>query len=163
LVVLLSRKDSSSADIAEALRWAKIAIRQGSAVSAYNAAKIYRDLGKPTLAFRHYELALEMGDIESLLDIGLCQLFGLGTPQDIDSARKSMEKLLAGDTNRCSPRGRENTQYWLAIVRLLQVGGKKSAIAQARELLQKANADDDHEAANDLLNLIGRGPGRIHQ
>ena len=52
------------------------------------------------------------------------------------------------------PRTRGNALYWRAVRQLMGLAGSRG-IRKAREMLEIANADDDHAAANDLLHVIG--------
>lgn len=142
-------------DYKAAISWAKAAIDLGEASAAYNLGIIYRDLGKPKEALRHYQLAASMGDSEAHLQIGLCCLFGQGTSPDPAAAAQSFQRVLKAPSEATSPRAREDAQYWLGL--LLAMGhGQPRSLARARKLLELANADDDHEQANNVLNVIGR-------
>ena len=156
LCVLLSAGQGIERNFPEAIYWGRKAVAQGDAPTAYNIATIYRDCQKHALAFRWYQRAATMGDAGALLQVGLCQLFGLGTGRNLGIATTSLEAIERCDINSMSQRDREDAQYWLAIMRLLE--GKRSlkSLEQARTLLEAANADDDHEQANALLNLIGK-------
>lgn len=140
----------------EAIYWANKAIAQGNASAAFNLGCIYRDLKKPNLAFKAYQRALSMGDRQALLQIGLCQLLGVGTKQDLAAAATSFNTVHSSHSDSVSQRARENALYWSALLQLLGAGGVKKSITGARALLKGANADDDHEQANELLNLIGK-------
>lgn len=149
--------DGVSQDFPQAIYWAKQAVRQGVSAAAFNLGTIYRDLGKPVIAFRWYLRAAALGDADALLQTGLCYLFGFGTTQNFESALSNFEKLLTVDANASSQRSKENARYWTSVLRLIRGPRTKNALAQIRDCLEAANTDDDHEPANDLLNLIGRG------
>ncbi|HEX6590556.1 MAG TPA: tetratricopeptide repeat protein [Moraxellaceae bacterium] len=142
-------------DYPAAIRWAKAAIKLGDASSAYNLGIIYRDMGKPKAAFRYYQLAATMGHFDAHLQIGLCYLLGHGVATDHAAAQACFRKILQADANQSRQRSREDAQYWLALLNLMGLGQRRN-LGQAREMLELANADDDHEMANDLLNVIGR-------
>ena len=151
---------SSGGEIAQnfplAIHWAKKAIAQGNWSAAFNLGTIYRDLARPKMAFRWYQRAGAMGDTDAFMQIGLCHLFGIGTKQDFGSALSSFERILTADPATSCQRLKENARYWIAVLRLIRGSRKGNAIAQVRSLLEIANADDDHEQANELLNLIGK-------
>ncbi|MES2818688.1 MAG: tetratricopeptide repeat protein [Pseudomonadota bacterium] len=149
---ILSGGDSP--DYQAAIVWAKAAIQQGDASSAYNLGIIYRDLGKPKTAFRHYQLAVAMGDADAHLQIGLCHLLGQGTAVDHAAAQASLRKVLLAPPIQTAQRTRENALYWLALINLMGLG-KRRSLAHAREMLEVANADDDHEQANEILHVLG--------
>ncbi len=157
LGVILSSGGAISRDLPAAICWLKMAIAQGDCSGAFNLATIYRDMGKAKLAFRWYEKAAAMGDNDAYLQIGLCRLFGFGARQDFELARASFHHIMAcAFPAQFSQRSNENARYWLAILDLIHGPVKKGRLAQVRSLLETANADDDHEQANELLNLIGK-------
>jgi hypothetical protein len=143
-------------DMKEAIYWVKQALNQGAAGAAQNLGTIYRDLKKPKLAFHWYKRAVQMGDIDSLLQVGLCYLFGIGTKKDLDAAYKCFQQILNNETSSRYERTEEDAQFWLGIFHLLGIGGAKISVNKARCLLELANKDCDHEQANELLNIIGK-------
>lgn len=156
---LLSSGDGIERDFAAAIRWARKTMDQGgstAASAAYNLGTIYRDLKKPAMAFRYYRRALSMDDDDALLQIALCHLFGFGTKQDVDAAYAALQRLTTGEPSASCQRSRENALYWIAVLTLLGLGKGRKSVAGARKLLEMANADDDHEQANEILNLIGK-------
>lgn len=146
--------DGDAPDYPAAIFWAKAAIQQGDASSAYNLGMIYRDMGKPKAAFRHYQLGATMGDADAHLQIALCYLLGQGTTIDPDAARTSLDKVLLAPTERTAQRTRENALYWLALINLMGLGKRRNP-KRARNMLEQANADDDHEQANEILHVLG--------
>lgn len=156
LSTLLSSGGEIAQDFPLAIHWARKAVAQGNASAAFNLGTIYRDLRKPKLAFRWYQRAGAMGDTDAFLQIGLCYLFGFGAEQDFDSALSAFERIITGDPATSCQRSKENARYWISILRLIRGPRTKATIAQVRLLLEVANADDDHEQANELLNLIGK-------
>jgi len=152
---LLSSGDGIERDFPAAIHWAKKAIAQGEARSAFNLGTIYRDLGKLKLAFHWYCRAADMGDADAFVDIGLCYLFGVGTKQDQKLALSFFQRAADGGA-ACTQHDREIALYWMAVVGLLRGRHTKRTLAEIRALLETANVDDNHEQANDLLNLIGK-------
>lgn len=104
--------DGPDPDYPAAIRWARAAIRQGEASAAYNLGIIHRDLGQPAAAYRHYRLAVAMGDTDAQLQVGLCRLFGHGTRRSMAGARACFLAVLDGPPQFSAPRARENTRYW---------------------------------------------------
>jgi TPR repeat protein len=153
---LLSSGEGVPRDYAAAIYWAKKAIAQGDASAAHNLGTIYRDQKKPAMAFRCYQRAVSMGDNDSLLQVGLCYLFGFGTKRDFAEAQRCLAQIMASDIATMCQRTREDAHYWLAIIALLGFGSKKPSIGQVRHMLESANADDDHEQANEILNILGK-------
>jgi TPR repeat protein len=156
LSTILSSGGEIDQNFALAIYWAKKAVAQGDSSAAFNLATIYRDLGKPRLAFRWYQRAGSMGDIDAFLHIGLCNLFDFGTKHDFSAALSAFERVTACEPATCWQRSKENALYWISVLRLIRGPRTKRAIAQIRSQLEIANADNDHEQANELLNLIGK-------
>lgn len=153
---ILSSGGEIERDFPLAIYWAKKAIAQGNWSAAFNLGTIYRDLAKPKMAFRWYQRAGTMGDTDAFINIGLCYLFGIGTKQDFGSALSSFERIINADPATSCQRSQENARYWIAVLRLIRGPRTMSTISTIRSLLEIANADDDHEQANELLNLIGK-------
>ncbi|MES2948702.1 MAG: tetratricopeptide repeat protein [Pseudomonadota bacterium] len=156
LSTLLSSGEATSRDYAGAIYWAKKAIAQGDASAAHNLGTIYRDQKKPAMAFRCYQRAVSMGANDSLLQVGLCYLFGFGTKQNFAEAQRCLEQLIASGAATICQRSKEDALYWMAILSLVGIGGKKKSIGHVRHMLESANADDDHEQANEILNILGK-------
>jgi hypothetical protein len=78
--------------------------------------------------------------------VGSWREFGFGTQQNI----------IAADRTFIAQYSHEDAHYWSAVLMLMKARRGKSAVARIRAYLECANADDDHEAANTLLNLIGK-------
>jgi TPR repeat protein len=153
---LLSTGDGIARDYESAVSWAKRAIAQGNAFGAFNLGTIYRDQGKPEMAFRYYRRAASMGDNDSLLQVGLCYLFGVGTKQNSSEACRCLNKIIAGKPSASCDRTKENALYWLSVIHLLGNGKTKKSVGRARKMLESANVDHDHEQANEILNIIGK-------
>jgi hypothetical protein len=156
----LSSLLSSGAGIARnyqaAIKWAKKAISQGNASAAFNLGTIYRDLKKPAISFRWYRQATAMGDNDSFLNVGLCHLFGFGTKQDCDAAHDCFKAIIDGPAAASCQRTKENAYYWMAIIHLMGISKAPKSVLKARKMLEIANIDDDHEQANEILNIIGK-------
>ena len=153
---LLSSGEGVARDYNTAIHRAKKAMKQGNAGAAYNLGTIYRDLNKPAMAFRNYQKAIIMGDSDALLQVGLCYSFGYGTKQNLDAAYHSFQQIIADDSSKSCPRSKENAYYWMAVFNLIGMGSTKKSVINARKMLELANIDDDHEQANEILNVIGK-------
>lgn len=98
-----------------------------------------------------------MGNHDSLLQVALCQLFGFGTKADPVAATQGLQKILDQEApSKLCQHTLEDARYWLGISHLMGLGRLKKSVPAARELLERANADDDHEQANEFFNLIGK-------
>ncbi len=155
LATLLSTEKTCE-NFEEAIYWSEKAIKEGSASAAHNLATIYRDLQKDKLSFKYYQKAVAMGDKDSLLQVGLCYLFGYGTKQNYILAQKTIQKIQQCQVAETSQRTRENALYWLGVIDLLNLTEQKQSLKKIRTMLENANQDDDHEQANELLNIIGK-------
>lgn len=153
---LLSGNDGVERDFAAAIHWAKKAVAQGDASAAHNLGTIYRDQKKLAMAYRWYARAAAMGSTDSLLQVALCCLFGVGTTTDHLAAQHCLKQIVAAEPETVCQRTKEDALYWLAILRLLGLGNSKKSLTEIRTMLEMANADDDHEQANELLNIIGK-------
>ncbi|CAG1020459.1 Secretory immunoglobulin A-binding protein EsiB [Methylococcales bacterium] len=153
---ILSTGEGIAQDYKAAIYWAKKAMAQGNAQAAFNLGTIYRDLKKPARAFHCYQCAASMGDKDSLLQLGLCCLFGFGTKQNFDTAYSYFQEILTAEPSASSQRTKENALYWIALFQLVGMGNTNKSVLSARKLLESANVDDDHEQANEILNVIGK-------
>lgn len=155
---LLSDVDCNDSDFPAAITWAKRALAQGEASAAHNLACIYRDMRKPSSAFRYFKRAVEMGSDDDLLDCALCYLTGYGVAQNFVLAAECLERVRACNSERVTRATHESALYWSAVINLLELAGSKRSVTNARQLLERANVDDDHAQANELLCLIGKTP-----
>lgn len=153
---LLSTGDGVKRDMKAAIYWTKLAINQGNSSAAHNLGTIYRDLKKPSLAFHWYNRAVEMGDNDSLFQVGLCYLFGIGINQNHNAAYKCFQNIVNDKSSSLCERTEEDAHYWMGIFHLLGIGGARRSVAKARSFLETANKDCDHEQANEILDLIGK-------
>jgi TPR repeat protein len=153
---LLSTGPDRFRNYPESIHWAKKAVNQHNASAAQNLGTVYRDMKKMRLAFRWYQRAVDMGNKESLLNLGLCHLFAAGTTRDVDAAEACLKQILRLKTDERTQRTFEHALYWIATLQLMGVSKRKNSIAQIRKMLQIANTDSDHEQANEVLLIIGR-------
>jgi uncharacterized protein len=153
---LLSSEEATPDDLEEAMDWCRKAVEAGEATAAHTLGCIYRDLGKHREAYRWYERSHSLGDLESLLEIGLSLLFGIGVRKD-ESAAFDAFRMLSRRKPCCdaSERGIEDAHYWMGVCYLSGSGVRRS-LAKARECLEIADRDGDHEAAGVLLWITGR-------
>jgi TPR repeat protein len=153
---LLSSGEGIKPDYDAAIYWAKKAQEQGDATAAYNIGTIYRDLNNPVMAFHYYQQATTMGDNDAILQVGFCYLFGYGTKQNLDAAYNNFQQIITDNSANYCRFSIESAYYWMAIFNLVGMGNIEKSIINARKMLELANIDDDHEQANELLNVIGK-------
>ncbi len=141
-------------DFEAAILWSKKAIAQGSASDAHNLGAIYRDLGKRKLAFKYYALAVDMGSEDSLIEMGICYVLGFGVSRNTKLAMQCFMNVIKakGVTSAAS---QDNAHYWIALISIFNQQ-KKVSFPTIRKHLECANIDDDHDAANDILNVLGK-------
>lgn len=82
LATLLSRPGARPADIARAELLYRRSFRRGYATAAYNLACTYKHLGRYREAYQWYQRAHDAGDPSALLQLGLAELYGIGTKRD---------------------------------------------------------------------------------
>lgn len=149
----------ADADFESAIYWMKRAVESDHASAAHNLGTIYRDMGCYRKAFRWYKRAVDMGDLDSNLEVGLCLYFGLGVKQDPKAACSCFRKVTREDYPDISVRSREDAHYWLGVA-YLEGRGVKQSVKKARKMFEIADVDLDHEPARDLLTLVGRSEYR---
>ncbi len=137
----------------KAIEWAIKAIEQGYANAAYNLGTVYRDLLEFEKAFEHYTLALTLGNKSSLLQIGLCYYFGIGTMVDFEKANQLFKQLVS--ESEVTEYEIDEANYMIGLSYLFGNGQLKS-IKDARKYLLRANKDEDHDQSILILNLISR-------
>jgi hypothetical protein len=76
--------------------------------------------------------------------------------QSFCEAYSCLNKVVSGEPDSSCQRTKENAFYWMAVLNLMGVGKTKRSVSIVRKLLETANADDDHEQANAILNFIGK-------
>jgi len=134
-------------NVAQAIRWYRRAARSGNSTATYNLATVYRDAGKPVLAFQWWERAADMRDGDAAVDVGYCYQYGIGTRKNTANARRMFRRAIA--SRDISQYGREEAMYHLA-VQFIDEGKRQFAFP----LLKRAAADDDFPEAASLLNQL---------
>src|ERR1700722_4453993 len=134
-------------NVAQAIRWYRRAARSGNSTATYNLATVYRDSGKPVLAFQWWERAADMRDGDAAVDVGYCYQYGIGTRKNTANARRMFRRAIA--SRDISQYGREEAMYHLA-VQFIDEGKRQFAFP----LLKRAAADADFPEAASLLNQL---------
>ena len=137
------------ADVELAIRWYRRAARAGSSMAASNLATVYRDLGKPRLAFRWWMRAFDMGDGDAAVDVGYGYQYGIGTRKDPVRAKQICRRAIA--SKHITQYQREAALYHLAL-QSLDEGDRRSAI----RLLRTASVDEDYPEAAAVLQQVER-------
>lgn len=113
LGVCLSTGTGVRRDLKQAMFWTKQALSHGDPTAAHNLATIYRDMGKYSKAFEFYSRAVAMGDIDSLLEVGLSLYYGIGTKQDQKAACKCFQRIVKTKPSLITEATREDAYHML--------------------------------------------------
>jgi hypothetical protein len=120
----LSRRAARTrpAAIAEAERLYRASFRGGYATAGYNLACLYRVLGRHREAVRWYRRAHAAGDPSALLQIGLAELYGVGTTRDPVAAFAKLRRMARSRTVYAPAAHGENVEAMLILASALQDG-----------------------------------------
>jgi TPR repeat protein len=155
LGVCLSTGTGTRRDLKQAVSWTNKALLQGDPTAAHNLATIYRDMGQHRKAFELYKQAVAMGELDSLLEVGLSLYYGIGTKKDPQAGFKCFRQIIKSKPSSVTEYCQEEAYYMLGIATLNGKGTKQS-LSRARFFFETANKDEDHHAAQLLLTVIGR-------
>ena len=151
----LSEGQHCTKDIDYAIKLYLRGIEQGNSIAANNLATIYRDQNDFETAFRLYQKAQELDNV-NYIQIAYCYYYGLGTVKDKKKAFDIFERISKDNSdNRNCDFEINDADYYLGEFYLEGEIVEKS-IETARMYLLKANKDNDHRNANELLLMIGR-------
>lgn len=129
----------------------KKAISNQDALGAVNLGRVYSQKGMYAKAFENYLLAEKMGHHCSV-EIGLSHYFGLGTDQNIRKAIACFKSVLSNE-DVYSFYEVEEVNFILGKLYLEGIHIPKS-VSKAIQHLEKANADNAHRSARELLLLL---------
>jgi TPR repeat protein len=155
LGVCLSTGKGTRRDLKQAISWTSKALAQADPTAAHNLATIYRDMGQFKKAFELYRQAVTMGELDSLLEVGLSLYYGIGTKKNLQASLKCFNQIIKTKPSSVTEYCREEAFYMLGIASLNGHGTKQS-LSKARSFFESANKDEDHQAAQLLLTVIGR-------
>lgn len=151
----LSEGEYCEKDIELAIKLYEEGIEKGIGYASSNLATIYRDKKDFKKAFELYQTAQKIDD-SNLIEVAFCYYFGIGTEQNKLIAFDIFLKI-ANDTSvsRNSDFEIEEANYYLGLY-YLEGDIIKKSIEKARYYFEKANIDNDHRSANEILLIIGR-------
>lgn len=155
LGVCLSTGTGTRRDLKQAISWTSKALAHGDPTAAHNLATIYRDIGQFKKAFGLYRQAVTMSELDSLLEVGLSLYYGIGTKKNLQASIKCFKQIIKAKPSSVTEYCREEAFYMLGIASLTGQGTKQS-LSNARSFFESANKDEDHQAAQLLLTVIGR-------
>jgi len=122
LATFLSRPGARASDILRAERLYRRSFRAGNTTAAYNLAVTYKRLGRYRDAFRWFQRAHEAGDPSALLQLGLAELYGVGTKQDPVAALAKLRRMARSRVKYWPASTGENVDAMLAIARAFLEG-----------------------------------------
>jgi TPR repeat protein len=140
-------------DPAQALVWLKKAARAGNGSAANNIAIMYRENGKPRLAVQWFRMAVESGDDDALIQLGVHEYWGIGVRADHRHAVASFKR--ATKSRHITEAGRDDAFFYLGVAYLEGKGIRQSS-ASAIKMLERANRDNDHPAAARLIKQLSK-------
>jgi uncharacterized protein len=80
---------------AQALRWYRLAYRQGSGAAASNIATVYRDKGRPALGLAWYKRAVSLKDDDPAVEVAKHYLEGSGVRRHRGLAVAALKRAIA--------------------------------------------------------------------
>jgi TPR repeat protein len=153
LGVILGGNYGVKKDVQEALFWLKKAFRGGDSCAANNIAVTYRENGHLRQAVRWFRKAAAAGDESVLIQLGIHSYWGKSARKDHATAARCFRKAIR--SNNVSELDRDDANFYLAIPYLEGKGVGKSQ-RTAKKYLERANRDNDHLAAQRLLEQMER-------
>jgi TPR repeat protein len=129
LSAILGRVGAAENEYREAIYWARKLIKNGNAMAAHNLATIYRDRKKYRIAYKWYKRAVEMGEINSLLEVALCNLLGVGVRRDVNTARRILSRLLVQENGDILEDVMECARFVKTMIDIVE-GNWKTSIAE---------------------------------
>lgn len=146
--VCLSAGRGIRRDDAEALRWFKHALRQGDSCAANNIASVYGDRGNNRRAIFWYQRAVDCGDGDALVEVGRRYYAGVGVRRDPAHAVRCFHKAITSQS--ITQAGREDAMFYLGVA-FHEGRGVRKSNSRAVKWLSRANKDDDHAEARNLI------------
>lgn len=133
----------------------EIGIAKGISYSANNLATIYRDRKDFKKAFELYNIAQSL-EKSNVIQLAYSYYYGIGTNVDKEKAVQIFEKIVNDNSeSRNCDYEVEDANYYLGLIYLEGIIVEKS-LEKASAYFEKANIDQDHRSANEILLLIGR-------
>lgn len=151
LGVLLSNGEGLRKDVDAALAWLRKAFRAGDPCAAQNMAITYREIGDLRAAVKWFRKSSEAGDGDALIQLGIHYYWGKGVKKNPKAAVRCFRRGTKAK-NICEA-GRDDAFFFLGLA-YFEGEGVKRSISNARKLLQRANADNDHRIARKMLRRL---------
>lgn len=151
LGVLLSNGDGVRKDVREAFSWLRKAFHAGEAIAAQNIAITYREMGNLRAAVKWFRKSADTGDGDALIQLGIHYYWGRGVRTNPKAAIRCFR--MASKSRHICEAGRDDAFFFLGIAHC-EGKGVKASIFKARKLLERANIDSDHPAADRILQQL---------
>jgi hypothetical protein len=152
LGVILADGYGVEKNVREALLWLKRAFRGGDSITAANnVAVTYRENGNFRQAMSWFRRVDASRDDSVLVQLGIHSYWGKGLRADHQAAVRCFRKAIRGkNLSECD---RDDANFYLGIAYLEGKGVRKSP-RMAQRCLERANRDNDHLAAQRLLQQL---------
>ncbi|NVB77619.1 MAG: sel1 repeat family protein [Kofleriaceae bacterium] len=122
LASLLADERPTASTLKRAAALYRTAYRNGNTTAAYNLAVLHKRHGRHRLAVAWFERAYRAGDPSALLQLGLAELYGVGTPRNGAAGIAKLEAM-ANSTTKYWPRSTgENVEAMLVLADTLMRG-----------------------------------------
>jgi uncharacterized protein len=148
LGVLLSNGDGVRKSVDEALAWLRKAFHAGNACAGQNIAITYREIGELRTAVKWFRKSAVAGEGDALIQLGIHYYWGKGVRKNPKAAVRCFR--LASKVKNISEAGRDDAFFLLGVA-YCEGEGVRTSIPRARRLFERANADNDHPAAREML------------
>lgn len=152
LGVVLSNGDGVRKNVGEALSWLRKAFRAGDVIAAQNIAVTYREIGDFRTAVKWFRKSADAGDGDALVQLAIHYYWGKGVRKNPKAAVRCF-RMASKAKNICEA-GRDDAFFFLGVA-YSEGEGVRRSIPSARELLARANVDNDHLAARKMLLHLG--------
>lgn len=154
LGVVLGGNYGVKKNVRESLLWLKRAYRGGDTTSAANnVAVTYRENGKLRQAVQWFRKVDTSFDDSVHIQLGIHFYWGKGVRADHQAAVRCFRKVIRGrNRSECDL---DDANFYLGVAYLEGKGVRKS-MRMAQEHLERANRDNDHLAAQRLLQQLKR-------
>jgi TPR repeat protein len=156
LGILLSARNTANRNIEEAIFWFRTAFNAGEIMSATNMAITYRENGNVRKAVQWFRESVESGDDDARVQLGIHYYWGKGVKRDPTAAVRCFRTAIRA--KNISEAGRDDAFFYLGIA-YCEGKGVKQSVPTASRLFQRANIDNDHPAALEMLEKV-RSTGR---
>ncbi len=151
LGVILGNGDGIRKDIDQALSWLRRAFRSGDSCASQNIAITYRQIGDLRSAVRWLRKSADAGDGDALVQLGIHYCWGKGVRKNPKVAIRCF-RAAKNSKNICEA-GKDDAFFFLGIA-YSEGKGVTASIKNARKFFERANIDNDHRPAKEMLRRL---------